>query len=151
MLTAIPKIDNREVCGSLSSVSRARKSFAVFMTALWLLATQHCGLEAVGILVQQCQQEDGSRGCGGTEHAGDGCEIVEGGGYKVNNGAANIVAPQLVACACLICLNSAELRLVQVAELSPRDDFERPRDWVPTWQFERRAAAPAHAPDSFVA
>lgn len=136
---------------SLRSVSFCRKFLAVFMTAFWLLATQHCGLEAAGILVQLCQQEDGSHGCSDTEHGGDGCEIVEGGGYKVTNGVAKISAPQLVACACLIWLNTAEFRLEQLAELSSRDHFEHPQDWVPSWQFERRAAALAHAPDSFVA
>lgn len=80
----------------------------------------------------------------------DNCSLLEGGHYQ---GAVSLVkiAPAMVQkCACLICLRpvapKAELNAVVFVT-----DIARPRDWIPIWQFERRAAAPAHAPDSSVA
>jgi hypothetical protein len=80
----------------------------------------------------------------------DACSVVEDGHYQPS--LSNIkIAPSLTyMCACCLCVRAIEsdgpdARAVYVAEIT------RPRDWVPTWQFERRAAAPAHAPDSLIA
>lgn len=124
---------------------------ALFMAALWLPATQHCGLEAAGVLPSHCEQSEGSDDCAGEDScAQDGCKLLESGNYSGSVSAVKVVGPSLVTCFCLICLNSIPA--------APDDGpkilvplCERTLDWVPTWQFEHRAALPPGAPFSLVA
>jgi hypothetical protein len=116
------------------------------MAALWLLATQHCGLESAGLLAQGCEQSDGDHHCGATEHVADGCKVVEGAGYKTSNAAVQVPAPQLVASLCLRRVDVLEPAVEQSRETALARHTERPRDWVPQWRFVRRAAAPSRAP-----
>src|ERR1043165_9198691 len=58
-------------------VQLLRKCLAVWTVALWLLATQHCGLESAGVLAQSCEQPGGQHDCGTGTHV-DGCQVVEG-------------------------------------------------------------------------
>jgi hypothetical protein len=120
---------------------------ALFMAMLWLPATQHCGLEAAGILAAHCEQAEGAGGCGPDQHcAGDGCETVEGGGYKLSGGTPKLSAPLLAVCVCLVFLDVAEPALESTVDVFFRSYGERPLDWVPSWQFVRRAASPPRAP-----
>jgi len=131
----------------LSAVFSFRHFIAVVLLALWLPATQHCGLEAAGFFSM-----DGSHGTAavccngsGTACSHDGCRVVESEVSKPTNEAIKVPAPSLLACACFICLQllipdmSAEPTLV-VAEA------DRAQRWVPAWHFVRRAALPARAP-----
>ena len=130
-------------------MQRIRIIVALFMALLWLPATQHCDLEAAGILTSHCEQTNGSLGCGDDQHAGDGCKAVEGGGYMLGGGPPKLSAPQPAVCVCLICLHVAEPRLESTVGVFSRRYCERPLDWVPSWQFVRRAALLPGAP-SFV-
>lgn len=116
------------------------------MAAFWLLATQHCGLEAAGLLTQGCEQIDGDHNCGATEHVADGCHLVEGTGYKTSNTAVQVPAPQLVASLCLSSVNVLEPAAEQSLAATLAQYTERPRDWVPTWRFVQRTALPSRAP-----
>ena len=120
---------------------------ALCLATLWLPATLCCAVEAAGWEVL-CSNESCHEGEPG--EVLDGCSVVEEGGYQSAVSNLKVAPPTADLCACLICLRALELgleaqRAVVVAETT------RPRDWVPIWQFERRAAAPAHAPDSLIA
>lgn len=125
---------------------RIRIFVALFLAAFWLLATQHCGLEAVGLLVQGCEKADGQHGCNGTEHAADGCQIVESPTYKASNAQVKVPAPLLVACFCLDCFTAAERTRTVVPETPSWRYAERPRDWVPSRNFVQRVALAPRAP-----
>lgn len=143
-------IDNRAGDGDgWCRMRRVRALLALFLAALWLPATQHCGLEAAEVLAGDCAGETGETGCATAERcAADSCASVEEAGYRAETRTLEIGAPVAVPCVCLTCLlraAPAEPALV----LTPPDPGQRPRDWVPSWVFVRRAAPPAHAPDSW--
>ena len=59
-----------------------------------------------------------------------------------------IMAPELMACTCMLCLQlgwACPTCLVAISDFTPVG-FECPRDWVVRWSFEHRAALPARAP-----
>ena len=118
---------------------RTFKSFCLLFAILWVPITQHCLLEAADGSVMQCDHA-ANASCG---H--DGCEIVEGGGYKTNSGTVKLPPPSLLAFAWLDWIANAqeiELRGATIAD----EELSRPLNWVPSWQFVRRAAPPARAP-----
>jgi hypothetical protein len=118
------------------------------MLALWLPATQHCDLEAAGLIAGEsshaaaghCSENSGSP-C-----AHDACNIVEGSLIKPNSDTIKVPAPTLAACACyFLCLQ----RLTPEMSAKPASGVtepERPQHWVPVWQFVRRAAPLSRAP-----
>lgn len=116
------------------------------MAAFWLLATQHCGLEAAGLLAQGCEQADGQHGCDATEHAADGCQIVESPTYKASNATVKVSAPQLVLSFSFAFVNAAKAALTEVVKTPSWRYAERPRDWVPGRNFVQRTALSPRAP-----
>lgn len=134
-------------------MSASRHRFlSLLLVAFWFLATQHCVLEAAELFSDD--HASASAGCCSKQAAGcekDGCKAVEDGQYRAGAGAVKTGAPDALPQGSLLC---AHLRLA-LAESDPRPT-EKSRwhmapDWVPAWQFERRAAAPAHAPDPLIA
>lgn len=130
-------------------MSRFRSRFvAVWLVAFWLLATQHCRLEAVGLLDSHAEASPGCCATGEVHCDHDGCEIVESRGANLP-ATTKVSPPPLALYPCVICASVA----LPEQEPLPRvraDEFGRPPGWVTAWQFERRAAAPAHAPDSLI-
>ncbi len=125
---------------------RIKSLIAVLLLALWLPATAHCALESVGILV-------GSEGCcpeGGVDCAGDKCEQLEKGLFKNSSDTVKVTAPQQLLCTCYLCLQLIQPELVAVADLSAAC-ADHPQDWIPSWNFEHRAALPALAPSAALA
>lgn len=135
----------------LANVRFLRRALALCMVAFWLLATQHCGLEAAGLLEVGCGETDGQHNCNTSQHSGDGCRTVESGGYKLSNGPVKVSSPQLVCCLCLICLDAAEAASTLAVESPSWRHAERQRDWVPTWHFVQRAALSPRAPSLILA
>ena len=129
-------------------MSRFRnKLFAVVVMAVWLFATQHCGLEAAGLFAGHDGAAEGSNCCsgsGGCEN--DGCATVEDGAYRPDQSALVISAPVLSVDAFLVLCDVIPPQRLQAEIQLPRDAFERPRDWVTTWQFVQRAALSPRAP-----
>jgi len=120
----------------------------VVLAFLWVPMTQHCQLEALGVIEKTCTAPTGNDG---HSCAGDACNELENGGFKPSSDSlTNVPAPQLLACACAICLNLAPLNAA-VAEVPSSSAAESPLDWVPSWQFIRRAALPSRAPSLMVA
>lgn len=144
---AMGRVDIRSYRRSFAAVSRFRnKLFAVVWVALWLLATQHCGLEAAGIF-EQHTAVDQTCCAGGEPHCShDGCDTVENGSYRIDSDAAIVPMPQFAECFCLICFTLSAPPLEIAAGDSPCEYIERPLDWVPTWQFVQRAARSPRAP-----
>ena len=130
-------------------MSRLRHKFAAgCLLAFWLMATQHCALEAAGILSAHADQT--SPGCVSTGGcANDGCATVEEGAYRPDTDAPAIASPQLFDCVYLICWSMAVPPPETSGGISLRAYAERPLDWVSTWQFVQRAALSPRAP-SFV-
>jgi hypothetical protein len=132
-------------------VLRIRQRFiALCVVAVWLVATQHCGLEAAGILGSH--ESEASTCCvGASGCATDGCATVEEGAYRPDDGSPAITAPSLGTCLALICWSHTcappELR----ADISLYGGFERPREWVTTWQCVQRAALSPRAPSLVLA
>lgn len=117
---------------------------AISLALLWVPASMACALEAAGwdfmCSTPCCDDEADEKAPVAT------CSVVENGDY-VTPTAAMKVSPTVVAlCTCCICLRAPITILPESGQII--GDTARPHDWVPVWQFERRAAAPAHAPDS---
>lgn len=124
-----------------------RMIVAVCLLASWLVASQHCGLEAAGLLaahddsapVANCSE--GSCAC-----VHDSCHQVEEAGYRLDSRAAKLPTPTLADDAWLICQCLALREPVVACHIPTRTLMERPLDWVPTWQFVQRAALSPRAP-----
>lgn len=148
------KIDIRCPGHSLSAVSAPRyRLLSVFFVALWLMATQHCALEAAGLFADHGTAE-ASGGCCGAKAKGcetDGCKTIEDGQYRSEARLVKAVAPDLTSSGCLLCVHLLLAEPKVDAAFAVKDRWNEAPDWVPSWQFERRAAAPAHAPDSLIA
>lgn len=128
-------------------MQRFYKIVALCLATLWLPVVLCCALEAAGVQVI-CAGAD----CHETTDraANDGCNIVEDGAYNPALAPIKIAPPAIDVCACVICSRALE-EPREMASGLVLAATERPRDWVPIWQFERRAAAPAHAPDAVIA
>lgn len=129
-----------------SFMCRILPYIASLLLALWLPVTQHCGLEAAGLIPSEPAHEASSHCCDQSDPCThDGCSIVESGLVKSNADSFKVLAPDLASCARFLCL--------QFALWKPREEpvlaastSERPLDWVTTWQFVRRAAPLSRAP-----
>lgn len=122
-------------------MSRWKTLISVFMLLVWMPATSHCALEAVGILPAVGCCTDSEADC-----AGDTCRQLESGLFKQANDSFKVAAPDQLACACFLCLQLVTPpSLVAVADFSPADSGY-PQDWLTSWTFEHRAALPARAP-----
>lgn len=141
-----PGIDTNAGSRSLVPVSRARnKLVALCLLAFWLVATQHCGLEAAGVL---SGHEAEAAGCCATSKGceNDGCATVENGGYRLGNTATIIASPPLTAYLWSVDWSLWVPPRKLHADVSLRRPFEQPLDWLPTWQFVQRAALLPRAP-----
>lgn len=108
---------------------------------MWLPATEHCALEAAGLLTETCPD-----GCAATPGEKDGCDTVENGAYKLSGDTLKIPAPDLFVCVCYLYLHQIQLDAMRELVPPPGALYERPHDWVSSWQFVRRAAPPSRAP-----
>lgn len=102
--------------------------------------TQHCRLEALGFAVQQCDHA-ASGSC-----ATDDCSALEGGSYKLGAAKIAITAPKFIDSFFVLPLTSVLQREDPLFVDVCRNEEIRPLDWVPSWQFVRRAAPPSRAP-----
>lgn len=114
---------------------------------VWLTATQHCALGAVGAWDLFASAPD-SCCCDPVQHDcnEDACDVVEGGSVKVANASIQVPAPTLTAdlAAFLAMAREPAATVEPIARYA--DGIDRPLGWVPTWHFERRAAQPSRAP-----
>jgi hypothetical protein len=124
---------------------------AIIMLAIWLASSQHCGLEAAGIFARDTSHSAPHAAtlgccpstCNSCSH--DSCNVVENG--TVSRAVSHLKAPtpSVVACTFSICLQLVTPE-VSVEPTLVAADLDRPKDWVPAWQFVRRAAPLSRAP-----
>jgi len=128
-------------------VSRFRPLIALVLLTLWLPITQHCGLEAAGLIEAEAAHADSSC-CHEVSDpcTHDGCAVVESGFTKPALAALK-VAPPAEVCADLLGLplwTPVPADAPALSVVSP----DRPLDWVPARHFVRRAAPLSRAPST---
>lgn len=127
-------------------MSRFRQlSLACLALVLWLWGTQHCTLEAAGLLddigiASSCDLDESGH-C-----TADGCDTLENGAYRTADGSISVPMPAAICpdcCLCLALLASLALEPVSFATTTP---VVHDLNWVPDWHFARRTVLPARAP-----
>ncbi len=126
---------------------RLSKLIALVLVTLWFPVTQHCGLEAAGVIERQCATDCAS----GQTGSDDGCCAVEKAPSKLGTVMVKVSAPELVADVGLLDIALFSLTTVVEVPRFPVAGFEFPQNWVSTWHFTRRAAPPSRAPTAFIA
>jgi hypothetical protein len=129
-------------------VSRLMKLAALLLATLWLPATLHCQLESLGLdaLFACADQPAETAHTNGDTCADDGCQTIESGQFALSKSKLDLSLLPALACVCVACFQhlappapAPEISAVHQDETLP---LQR------TWQFARRAALPARAPDS---
>lgn len=121
-----------------------RTIVALLLLALWLPATQHCGLEAAGVLNADCHAPgDASSDHDKSPCDTDNCQSVEAGAYTSHFLIIQIAPPAVFAC--LPGLPEIFRPTIQVP-LIARSRTNPPPELAPTWQFIARAAPSPRAP-----
>ena len=127
---------------------RFAKLVSFLLVSLWLPATLHCQLESLGLgTVFSCPEQPAH-----TDHASekecayDGCQTVESGQFVFSK--TRIVPPLLPSTICLLahCLLHVSPPAIVYESFALHQNETLPLHR--TWQFVRRAALPARAPDS---
>lgn len=145
------KLDVKTAAFEGDAVRSLCRLIGILMLALWLPATQHCDLAAIGWLTGESHEEI-HLGCDSvSKDCPDGCGLVEGGLYRLAGGAV-LKAPALSPglCDCLLYLQQA---LAEISAEGAGLEFgiDRTSDWLPRWHFARRAAPSPRAPSLNVA
>jgi hypothetical protein len=124
------------------------KLAALFLATLWLPATLHCQLEHLGLdAIFACADHPADPahanddGC-----AEDGCRTIESGQFTVTKSGLKLLQLSANTCVCVACGQP-------LAPLAPDQEIsaihqEQTLPLQRTWQFARRAALPARAPDT---
>jgi len=121
---------------------------AFLLLALWLPATQHCGLEAAGLFshAMECHEADDCPTPPLQSHCDtDNCQPIEDTAYKTSSTTIEIAAP--LALTCLCCLHEITPETIVVPLISP-ERTNTPPELVPTWRFVARAAGEPRAPST---
>ncbi len=124
-----------------------RHIIAIALLAVWLTATQHCGLEAAGLIAAEVPHGEAAKCCEttGDPCTHDGCDVVEAGLAKSSNTTVTVPTPSFAVCTCFLCLQLLPPVLAVEPSLSISES-ESPEHWIPVWQFVRRAAPLSRAP-----
>ena len=146
------RIDKCDKPNSLTPVPILRRIFAFALLALWLTATNHCGLEAAVMLDSQRDDAAASGCCASSQQcAEDRCDLVEQGSAVSSTDSVKVPMPALRACSCLVCLGLIAPPLLAEPLVEFTQGIDGPLGWVPTWHFARRAAQLPRAPSSILA
>lgn len=113
----------------------------VLFLAMWLAATQHCNLEAAGLIEKNCEED-----CGLSMANSDGCTVVESASYKAASPCVKAPSPDLQVVALFLFVQVSSLADAAEPISGSVASIERPRDWVTSWHFVRRAAPLSRAP-----
>lgn len=116
--------------------------FSLLLAVFWLPATEHCALEAMGLFGNTCADNCAP----GQPCSKDDCGTVESGAYKPSVDTLKAPLPDLLACVCFLCSHLIQSDAARAPAILPGESFDRPRDWVSTWHFVRRAAPSPRAP-----
>ncbi|WP_152032807.1 hypothetical protein [Ereboglobus luteus] len=114
---------------------------SIFLLAIWMPATMHCGIEAISLSTAEAAATEC---CDGYSCASDSCAVVES-GMAITLATLKAPIPSLVACICMLCEQLLTPVLPEKCTLAG-SDYDRPLDWIQGWQFVRRAAPLSRAP-----
>jgi hypothetical protein len=134
-------------------MSSFRRICVLALLAVWLVATQHCGLVAAELWDAFGPTEtavclDHEDGCdSGLAH--DGCTPAEK-GLVASWHAVKVSAPHSHECVCVLVVTLEALMAAEESAVVV-EAVEQPKAWLPLWHFERRAVQPARAPSSILA
>jgi len=123
----------------------------VFTLTVWFGASQHCNLEAAGILPHQ---EESSSGCCPNSTQGchvDGCMVVESNVYRHTDVDSSVAVPGPLECECLLLVALIAPHADERLAAHVRTAIDRIQPWVHDWHFERRTVAAPGAPASILA
>ncbi|AHF89470.1 hypothetical protein OPIT5_03480 [Opitutaceae bacterium TAV5] len=123
------------------------KLTALFLLGLWLPAVGHCDLEAAGIIAFSAGEDTGCCSQAGSPAERDNCDIVENDNPRPAGNLAALPRPVFFVddAAGRLALLLARLETSELAA-PPVGGTDRPRAWVPVWQFVQRAAPSPRAP-----
>lgn len=142
-----PALTPQTACLSVAPVIRHLRTFAaLLMLALWLPATQHCGLEAAGLFgpAVECHNDADCASPHEQSHCdADNCQPIENSAYKSSLNLLQIAAPE--AFTCLFCLHVISPETIVLALVSP-ERTDAPPELAPSWRFLARAVASPRAP-----
>jgi hypothetical protein len=131
-------------------VLRLAKIVSFFLISLWLPATSHCQLESLGLdAIFSCPEQSSH-----DNHAGenpchkDSCQLVESGQFSLSPSRIIPALTPLSVCVFVHCLLHVAPSQPSCEIFAVRQDETLPMQRI--WQFARRAALPARAPDSVV-
>ncbi len=123
-----------------------RRLLAFVLLGSWLIATQHCALEAAGWL--DSHAEDASFVCcaetGPCTH--DGCGQIERGSLPGSGASLKVTPPALHMGPCALCLLLAPPASSPEPAVRYAAWADHAVGWVPAWHLARRAAQPPRAP-----
>ena len=128
-------------------MGRLSRMLCYLLALAWVPVTQHCELEAMGLIANQCASTSHADG---HSCSGDTCNEVEKGAYKPASGDLKVPSPLLLACAGAVCSAMAAV-IPSLEELPSPKVVEPPRELVPTWRFVQRAAPLSRAPSAILA
>ncbi|MBL9200099.1 MAG: hypothetical protein JNL39_06305 [Opitutaceae bacterium] len=120
------------------------KLVAFLLLALWLPATEHCALESAGFTIL-AHDDHHSESCKDTCQD-DACHSIEGVSYPKASSDLRVLPPTVSFACCLLSVLVAPA----VVPREPVSLATAPPELQAlgrTWQFVRRAALPARAPD----
>jgi len=127
-------------------VKAFRNIIALLLLALWLPATQHCDLEAAGVMAwEELGHTHPESSCKQSCET-DVCPTVEGASYNPASNLLRVLPPDVFVVLRLIDLLPAPLVIEDLGAFVIGDPPELEKI-LRTWQFSRRTALPARAPD----
>lgn len=112
---------------------------------VWLWASQHCTLEAAGLLdhtplAAACASQ-------GDDHCGaDNCDAVENGALRTTDASVQVAAPDAICPDCWLCLALLAPQGIPPVCFATAHAEDRAPQWVPAWHFARRTVQPSRAP-----
>ena len=127
-------------------VKAFRNAIALLLLALWLPATQHCDLEAAGVMAWDERGHTHAESPCKQSCENDVCPTVEGASYSAASHLLRVLPPDVFVVLSLIDLLPAPL-VIEDQEAFFTGDPPELQKILRTWQFSRRTALPARAPD----
>jgi len=130
-------------------MSRWSTLAALLLVALWLPATLHCQVERLDLSeLFSCasHSDESDHADNGSDCADTLCQTVESGQIVFTKTKLQLAPSLAQACVYHLCLLTGSARILAPEIVSPDQDQMLP--WQRTWQFVRRTALPARAPDS---
>jgi len=107
------------------------------LLTVWLVAKEHCNLEAAGWLPDLCTAD-----CGQGTDKDDGCGVVENASYKHSIDQVKASAPILVLCVAVVVVPT---EIIPCPLIGPERGTEA-QTLIQIWQFVERAAPLSRAP-----